>query len=68
TEIEFNLDYYNSSTSRIIVKLLIETEKIHNKTSNVHILWFYRANDEVMKNRGLELKSVVNLPFDMVEK
>ena len=68
TEIEFNLDYYNSSTSRIIVKLLIETEKIHTNTSNVHILWFYRANDEVMKNRGLELKSVVNLPFDMVEK
>ena len=25
TEIVFNLDYYNSSTSRIIVKLLIET-------------------------------------------
>ena len=68
TEIVFNLDYYNSSTSRIIVKLLIETEKIHKNTSNVHILWFYRANDEVMKNRGLELKSVVNLPFDMVEK
>lgn len=68
TEIVFNLDYYNSSTSRIIVKLLIETEKIHNHTSKVHILWYYRANDEVMKNRGLELKSVVNLPFDMVEK
>lgn len=68
TEIVFNLDYYNSSTSRIIVKLLIETEKIHNNTSKVHILWYYRANDEVMKNRGLELKSVVNLPFDMVEK
>lgn len=68
TEIEFNLDYFNSSTSRIIVKLLIETEKIHNHTSKVHVLWCYRANDEVMKNRGLELKSVINVPFDMVEK
>ncbi|MCQ2974803.1 MAG: DUF1987 domain-containing protein [Bacteroidales bacterium] len=68
TEIKFNLEYFNSSTARIIVKILIETEKIHDKTSRVHITWYYNTNDEVMYDRGMELKSVLKIPFDIVEK
>lgn len=68
TEISFNLDYFNSSTARIIVKLLIETENIHNKQSDVHVTWFYKSGDEVMHDRGCELQSVLKIPFDLKEK
>jgi len=68
TEIVFNLDYFNSSSARIIVKILIALESIHASKSQVHISWYYSENDEVMHDRGMELKSVLNLPFDMVEK
>ncbi|MBR3712828.1 MAG: DUF1987 domain-containing protein, partial [Bacteroidales bacterium] len=67
TDIEFNLDYFNSSTARIIVKILIASEELHGKTTNMHVTWYYRENDEVMRDRGIELKSVVNIPFDIVE-
>ncbi|MBQ2099380.1 MAG: DUF1987 domain-containing protein [Bacteroidales bacterium] len=67
TDIEFNLDYFNSSTARIIVKILIASETLHGKTTNMHVTWYYRENDEVMRDRGIELKSVVNIPFDIVE-
>ncbi|MBR6279619.1 MAG: DUF1987 domain-containing protein [Bacteroidales bacterium] len=68
TEIVFNLDYFNSSSARIIVKILIGLENIHAVKSNVHISWYYSENDELMYDRGMELKSVLKLPFDMVEK
>jgi hypothetical protein len=68
TEIVFNLDYFNSSSARIIVKILIGLEDIHAVKSNVHISWYYSENDELMYDRGMELKSVLKLPFDMVEK
>ncbi|MCQ2253065.1 MAG: DUF1987 domain-containing protein [Bacteroidales bacterium] len=68
TEIVFNLEYFNSSTARIIVKILIATEAIHVAgKSKVHVSWYYRENDEVMQDRGMELKSVLNIPFDMLE-
>lgn len=68
TDIVFNLEYFNSSTARIIVKILIATEAIHvSGKSKVHVSWYYRENDEVMQDRGMELKSVLNIPFDMKE-
>ncbi len=68
THIHFNLEYFNSSTARIIVKILIGVEPlIANGVSNVHISWHYRENDEVMQDRGMELKSVLNIPFDLIE-
>ena len=65
--VQFNLDYFNSSTARIIVKILIASETLHGKSTNMHVTWYYRENDEVMRDRGIELKSVVNIPFDIVE-
>lgn len=68
TEIEFFLDYFNSSTARIIVKILIASEALHGKATNMHVSWYYHENDEVMRDRGIELQSVVNIPFDIIER
>lgn len=67
TDIEFRLDYFNSSTARVIVKILIASEPLHGKTTNMHITWYYKENDEVMRDRGAELQSVLNIPFDIIE-
>jgi len=68
TVIHFNLEYFNSSTARIIVKMLIGLEEIRQKgMSEVSISWHYRERDEVMLERGMELKSVLDIPFDMIE-
>lgn len=68
TEINFNLEYFNSSTARIIVKMLIGVESlVASGKYKVHISWQYKENDEVMLDRGMELKSVLNIPFDMIE-
>jgi hypothetical protein len=65
TEFHFMLDYYNSSTARMITKLIVMLEKIQEKEKNVKIVWEYSENDEVMLERGEELKSISYLPFEL---
>ncbi|MBQ5452619.1 MAG: DUF1987 domain-containing protein, partial [Bacteroidales bacterium] len=40
TEISFHLDYFNSSSARVIVKILIGLEAINGSKSNVHVTWY----------------------------
>ncbi len=68
TEIVFNLDYFNSSSARFIVKILIGLEPLCEEGKNVHVTWYYSQDDELMYDRGVELKSVLKLPFDVVLK
>jgi len=64
TEIKFDLDYFNSSSARLIVKILIELENLNNSEFKTKIIWKYKVNDEVMKERGEEIKNVINIPLE----
>ena len=63
TNFTFDLEYFNSSSARILVKILVELEEIKDK--KVKVTWLYRENDEVMYDRGDEIKSVILLPFEI---
>lgn len=65
TEFNFRLDYYNSSTARMITKLIVLLEKIQEKDKDVKVVWEYLGDDEVMLERGEELKSISYLPFEL---
>ncbi len=68
TEFIFELEYFNSSAARRIVNLIIKLEDILNKGENdVIVIWRHKENDEVMIDRGEEIKSIVRLPFDFVQ-
>jgi len=67
TKIILDLNYFNSSTARLLVKIIIEFENISKKGKNVKVIWKYKAGDEVMEERGYEIKSVVFLPFEFEE-
>lgn len=65
TELHFKLDYYNSSTARMLTKLIVELEKIIETGNKVKIVWEFAKDDEVIKERGEELKSISYLPFEL---
>ena len=65
TEFVFDLEYFNSSSARLIVKMLVELEKLEKMGKKVKAVWLYKENDDVMQERGEELKSVVLLPFEL---
>jgi len=67
TKIVFNLDYFNSSSARVLVKILVEMEAIAEKGYDVSVDWYYKENDDVMEDRGDEIKSVLRIPFNLVK-
>ena len=54
TVFKLKLNYFNSSSARKIVELLSVLEKIK-----------YKAYDDIMKERGEEVKMVLDVPFDL---
>ena len=65
TELIMNLDYFNSSSARNIVEMLFILEKITESENEVKVIWLYKEEDDVMKGRGEEIESVVELPFEI---
>jgi hypothetical protein len=66
TSIAINLVYYNTATSKILVKLLMYFEPLPKKGFDVNIKWYYATNDEIIFEKGEEIKSVIYLPFELV--
>lgn len=67
TELIFDLNYFNSSSARLLVKIIIEFENLSKDGKNVKVIWKYKKGDEVMEERGDEIKNVVFLPFELQE-
>ncbi len=63
TVLEMDLEYFNSSASRQIIEILIQLEEMNGE---VKVVWKYAESDELMKYRGQELESFVEIPFDFI--
>ena len=65
TPFEFRLDYYNSSTSTVILEMLYILEKIKKKGKEIKIIWNYLDIDDDMLDSGKEYAKMVNIPFEL---
>lgn len=64
TEITIHLDYFSSATTKQLVDFLTLFEKTNELTEyTVFVNWGYDKQDEVMRTRGEEIASIINLPF-----
>jgi len=65
TVMEINLDFFNTSSSKMLLDIINELEKLHaaNK-SNVLIKWMY--NDEDMMEVGEDFKYLLSVPFELI--
>ncbi len=62
------LDYFNTSTSKLVLVIFKLLESIHlYGKSEVKIIWFYHNHDEDMTESGKDYKSLVDVPFELVE-
>jgi hypothetical protein len=62
----FKLDYFNSSSAKFILDILLLINQLHLKGLNLKIDWYYYLNDDDMMDVGKELSEVVAFPFDYV--
>ena len=59
------LDYFNTSTSKILLDLFEFFENFNEKETKVHVIWHYQSDDEDMKEAGEELFDLVSISGEL---
>ncbi len=67
TDFIIDLEYFNSSSARQIMEIIMLLEKIPETGKKVKVSWMYEAGDEMSKERGDEIKLVSKLDFEIKE-
>jgi len=67
TIVEVQFDYFNTSTSKILLDLFELFEKHSDLGVKLHVNWFYTDDDEEMMEAGDELLSLVNISYTVKE-
>lgn len=67
TDFVFDLEYFNSSSARQIMEIIMILEKIQKSGNAVKVSWMYEEGDEMSKERGDEIKLVSKLDFVIKE-
>lgn len=67
TNVEFKMEYYNTSSSKILLVVLNKLEELERKSGNVSIKWFYEEDDEDMQESGEEYAEIIKVPFEIIE-
>jgi hypothetical protein len=67
TNVNVQLEYFNTSSSKCILDLFKKLEAINNNGSKVTINWHYEEDDEDMLEAGEDYQAIINLPFNMVQ-
>lgn len=68
TEFKFELEYFNTSSSKNILEILKRLEKIHNDINIIKVIWYYEEDDEDMEETGEDYKVLLSVPFELVMK
>jgi hypothetical protein len=63
----FDLEYFNSSSARQIMEIIMLLENINKTGNTVKVSWMYEEGDEMSKERGDEIKLVSKLDFEIKE-
>ncbi len=61
--LQFRVNYYNTSSSKYIFKMLEMFENYHAKGNNVEIVWHYYEGEEEMLETWKELINELDLPY-----
>ncbi len=66
TSVVFQLEYFNTASSKVIYEILMKLDKITSDQSDVKVSWYYETDDEDMLDIGKEYKENLQLNFNMI--
>ena len=67
TQIDLSFEYLNCSSTRCIAAMLRKLEKVYMGGNIFVINWYYPGDDESMRDMGTVMKSLTNIPFNVIE-
>lgn len=66
TVFKINLEYFNSTSAKYVFNILMLMETISDSGKQVRIDWLYKDGDELMESKGEEIKSMVEIPMEVI--
>jgi hypothetical protein len=67
TELEFQIEYANSGSSKYILEILKNVQHHASKGNKINVIWCYEEDDESIEELGELYMSSLDLPFEMRE-
>ncbi len=67
TCLDINLEYFNSATAKLLVKIIQTISLVQLKHKKFIINWFYEDGDEDILEKGEYFSSVVKIPFNFIK-
>ncbi|MGL4596297.1 MAG: DUF1987 domain-containing protein [Bacteroidia bacterium] len=67
TTLDLSLDYYNSTSMKVILSMISSLLKLHPEKTHFTIIWRYQADDEDMREVGESLSLQIGFPIQLVE-
>jgi hypothetical protein len=67
TQVNIQLEYFNTSSSKCLLDIFKKLEAIHKSKNEVIINWYYEEDDEDMLEAGEDYESIIRVPFKMIE-
>ncbi|HDQ15642.1 MAG TPA: DUF1987 domain-containing protein [Bacteroidetes bacterium] len=68
TVFEVKLIYYNTASSKALLKILQKLEKLSTNGYKVKINWYYDAKDEELLIAGEDYAELIKIPFDFIQR
>ncbi|VAW26688.1 hypothetical protein MNBD_BACTEROID06-1657 [hydrothermal vent metagenome] len=65
TVVKFNLVYFNTASSKLILDILFKLEEIFDEGNDISIEWHYQEEDEDMEEAGEEYGDLVEMPLEL---
>jgi len=67
TNIHIRFEHFNTSTSRSMLEVFRKLQNIYQQGNKVNVYWHYEEDDEDMMEAGEDYRSLLGLPFHLVE-
>lgn len=66
TIVEFNMEYFNSASSKQILDILEKFALLNDKGKKIMVKWHFMEDDEDMEDAGESYADIVDVPFELV--
>ena len=66
-KVKFKMEYFNSSSAKFLLDILVEINKLAKKGINTKVEWYFEEGDDDMQEVGEEFSEMVSLPFKYIE-
>lgn len=66
TRVVFGYEYFNTSSSKMIMELIEEVKKIQEKDNQLRLEWHYLEDDDDMLEAGEDYEDILDVNFEFV--